>query len=139
MKWVTRANIGIDRMGCAWLIRKFIDPKAEFLFVPNDDAPLPKDAEPYDMPGARLSHHGGHCSFYTILREYKLIDAVLDRIARMIDEADTVQELSLEPTAPGLDLICSGIRLASPDDRTALEHSVLIYEALYAQLQSEKR
>ena len=139
MKWVTRANIGIDRMGCAWLIRKFIDPKAEFLFVPNDDAPLPKGAEPYDMPRARLSHHGGHCSFYTILREYKLNDAVLDRIARMIDEADTVQELSLEPAAPGLDLICSGIRLTSPDDRTALERSVLIYEALYAQLQSEKR
>ncbi|HLQ26473.1 MAG TPA: chromate resistance protein ChrB domain-containing protein [Acidiferrobacterales bacterium] len=137
MKWVTRANVGIDRMGCAWLIRKFIDSKAEFVFVPNNDSPLPKGAEPYDIPGVRLSHHGGHCSFYTILREYKLNDPTLDRIARIIDEADTVQELSLEPAAPGLDLICSGIRLTSPDDDLALGRSALIYEALYAQLRGE--
>jgi hypothetical protein len=138
MKWLTWENIGIDRMGCAWLIRKFIDPKAEFLFVPKGKTPLPADAEPFDIPGVRLSHHGGHCSFHTMLHEYKLHDPVLDRIARIIDEADTVQEVTLEPASVGLDLICRGIRLTSTDDLTALEHSAMLYDALYAQLQSEE-
>lgn len=138
MKWVTWENVGIDRMGCAWLIRKFIDPQAEFLFVPKGSALLPADAEPFDIPGVRLSHHGGHCSFHTMLREYKLQDPVLDRIARIIDEADTIQEVALEPASAGLDLLCRGIRLTSPDDPAALERSAHLYDALYAQLQSEE-
>ena len=133
MKWVTWENIGIDRMACAWLIRRFIDPKAKFRFIPRG-ADLPSDAEPFDIPGVRLSHHGGHCSFHAFLREYKLTDPVLARIARIIDEADTVQEVKLEPTAPGLDLICSGLRLTCPDDPTAIDKGSMIYEALYAQL-----
>ena len=138
MKWLTWENIGIDRMGCAWLIRKFIDPKAEFLFVPKGQTPLPADAEPFDIPGVRLSHHGGHCSFHTMLREYKLHDPALDRMARVIDEADTIQEVALEPASAGLDLICRGIRLTSADDHAALERSAMLYDAFYAQLQSEE-
>jgi len=137
MKWVTWENVAVDRMACAWLIRRFIDPKAEFLFVPVGEKPLPKGAEPFDIPGVRLTHRRGHCSFHTFLREYKLKDPVLQRIARIVDEADVVQEVTVEPVAPGLDFICRGLRLTSPDDHAALERGALIYEALYAQLAAQ--
>ncbi len=137
MKWVTWENIGVDRMGCGWLIRKHIDPDAEFLFVPMNQKLLPEGAEPFDIPGVRLSHHQGHCTFHTMLDEYKLTDPVLQRIARIVDEADIVQEVAVESAAPGLDLICRGIRLTSTDDFAALERGAVIYDALYAQLASE--
>jgi hypothetical protein len=137
MKWVTWEQVGIDRMGCAWLIRRFIDAQAEFLFVPLGRRALPEGAEPFDIPGVRLSHHGGRCSFSTMLQVYDLADASLQRIARMIDEADTVQEVTFEPASPGLDLLCRGLRRISPDDQVALERGALLYEALYAQLASE--
>lgn len=136
MKWVTWENVGVDRMACAWLIRRSIDPQAEFVFIARDAA-LPEGAEPFDIPGARLSHHGGHCSFYALLREYKLADAVLAKIARIVDEADTVQEVNVEPAAPGLDLICSGLRRTSPSDVVALQRGALVYDAVYAALASE--
>jgi hypothetical protein len=139
MKWVTWEKIGVDRMGCTWLIRRFIDPNAEFVFVPAGHSPLPNDAEPFDIPGVRLSHRRNHCTFHTMLREYDLKDATLQRIAAIIDEADVVQEANVEPAAPGLDLICRGIRLTSADDNTALERGALIYDALYAQLNAENR
>lgn len=137
MKWVTWQKVGVDRMGCAWLIRRSIDPKAKFLFVAPGQKELPRDAEPFDIPGVRLSHHHGHCSFHAFLKEYKLDDPVLHRIARIIDEADTVQDVQLEPAAAGLDLICEGIRLTSPDDDAALERGSLIYDALYARLAAD--
>lgn len=137
MKWVTWENVGVDRIGCAWLIRKFVDPKAQFSFIPRGAA-IPAKAEPFDIPAVRLSHHGGHCSFHAVLKEYKLDDPVLARIARIVDEADTVQEVKVEPAAAGLDLICEGIRLISPDDQTALDRGSVIYEALYARLSAEK-
>lgn len=133
MRWVTWEGVGVDRMGCAWLIRKHIDPQAEFLFIPRGATP-PPEAEAFDIPGVRLSHHGGHCSFHAVLEQYGLADPVLARIARIIDEADTVQEVTVEPSAPGLDLICEGLRLISPDDRTALERGAVVYDALYARL-----
>ncbi|MFN0196510.1 MAG: chromate resistance protein ChrB domain-containing protein, partial [Planctomycetaceae bacterium] len=83
--------------------------------------------------------HQGHCSFHALLREYDISDPVLQRIARIIDEADTVQEVTVEPTAPGLDLICEGLRLTSPDDATACERGAMIYDALYAKLAREMR
>src|SRR5215210_2103582 len=101
MKWVTWENVAVDRMACAWLIRRFIDPEAQFSFIPAGHKPLPTDAEPFDIPGVRLSHHRGHCSFYTMLREYDLKDSLLQRIAQIVDEADVVQEMALEPAAPG--------------------------------------
>jgi hypothetical protein len=136
VKWVTWEKVGVDRMGCAWLIKRFIDPQAVFLFISPDQKTLPEDAEPFDIPGVRLSHHRGHCSFHTILREYKLKDEVLEAIARIVDEADIVQAVPIEPAAYGLDMICAGLRLTSPDDQIALERGYLIYEALYAQLSS---
>ena len=137
MKWVTRANVGIDRMGCAWLIRRFIDSQAEFVFVEAPHLALPEGAEPFDIPGVRLSHHDGHASFATFLSEYKLDDPVLARIARMVDEVDTTQEAMVEPAAQGLDLLCLGIRRISRDDHEAIERGSLLYDALYAQLASE--
>jgi hypothetical protein len=135
MKWVTWENIGVDRMACAWLIRRWIDPDSRFSFIPRGDKPLPEDGEPFDIPGVRYSHHGGHCTFYAFLKEQNLEDPILQRIAQMVDEADEVREVTLEPAAPGLDLICRGLRQISRDDFEAVEHGSLIYDALYAQLQ----
>ena len=137
MKWVTWRDVGVDRMGCAWLIWRYIDPVAEFLFVAPGSSSPPEGAEPFDMPGTRLSHRRGHSSFHTIVQEYGLEDPILGRIARMVDEADVTQEVMVEPAAPGLDLICRGIRRTSPDDLAAIERGVLVYEALYAQLATD--
>jgi len=134
MKWVTWENIGVDRMGSIWFIRRWIDPDAEFLFIPVDQTSLPKGAEPFDIPGVRYSHHRGHCTFYTLLKENDLKDPVLMHIASIIDEADLVQEINVEPIAPGLDAVCRGIRRISADDYEALERGVLVYEALYTEL-----
>lgn len=136
-RWVTWEQVGVDRMASAWLIRRFVDPQAEFLFVPVGQQPLPEGAEPFDLPGARLSHHRGHCTFHTMLRAFGLTDPTLHRIARIVDEADVVQDIIVEAVAPGLDLICRGIRRASPDDYTALERGRLIYDALYAELAAQ--
>ncbi|MEK7467018.1 MAG: chromate resistance protein ChrB domain-containing protein [Planctomycetota bacterium] len=135
MRWVTWQNVGVDRMACAWLIRRFIDPKAEFLFVPQGQTPLPKGAEPFDIPKARLSHHRGHCSFHAIVKAYRLgSNAALERIARIVDEADTVQEAQVEPISVGLDALCRGIRKTSRNDKSALREGARIYDALYAEL-----
>ena len=138
MKWVTWENVGIDRMGCAWLIRTRIDPSAEFAFVREGSKELPNGAEPFDVPGVKFSHHGGHCSFHAFVKEQSLDDPILHRIAQIIDDADTFQDGTMESAAAGLDLICRGIRLISPDDRVALERGGLIYDALYAQLQQDE-
>ena len=137
MKWVTWENVGVDRMGCAWLILRFIDTDAEFYFVPAGQSPLPVNYEPFDIPGVRLTHRRGHCTFHTMLREYKLDDPILQRIASIIDEADIAQDVTVEPVAAGLDFICGGIRRISPDDYIAIERGRMIYDALYAQLASE--
>jgi hypothetical protein len=138
VNWVTWENIGVDRMGCAWLILRFIDPDATFSFIPAGQTQLPPDAEPFDIPGVRFTHRGGHCTFHTILREFNLTDPILKRIASIIDEADVAQSaVMVEPTAAGLDFICEGLRRISADDDIALERGRLIYEALYAQLASE--
>lgn len=139
MKWVTWKNVGVDRMACSWLIRRFIDKKGAFFFVPEGAAKLPAGATPFDIPGARLSHKHGHCSFHTMLDEYRIKDPVLRRIARIVDEADTVQEVSIEPAALGLDLICRGIRLKSGNDRVALQKGAMIYDALYAAISQDEQ
>jgi hypothetical protein len=137
VRWVTWERIGVDRMACGWLIRKYIDPSAEFVFIPQSQKELPGEAEPFDIPGVRLSHHQGHCTFHTMLQEYQLTDPILQRIARIVDEADVVQEVTVEAAAPGLDLICRGLRLTSPDDLVAMERGAVIYDALYSQLGAE--
>ena len=134
MKWVTWEQIGVDRMGSAWLILRFIDQQAEFSFIPSGQTPSSENGEPFDIPGVRLSHRGGHSTFHTILHEYNLDDPILRRIANIIDEADVAQEVTVESIAEGLDYICRGIRLISKDDYKAIERGRLIYDALYAQL-----
>src|SRR5262245_44239587 len=134
MKWVTWENIGVDRMACAWLIRRWNDPNSEFTFIPFGGKPKSEDGEPFDIPGQRYSHHGGHCTFYTLLKENKINDSILARIAQIIDEADEIHEVTVEPAAAGLDLICRGLRQISKDDYEATERGSLIYDALYAQL-----
>ena len=134
MKWVTWTNIGVDRMACIWLIRRWIDADAEFSFLPLGEKPRPGQGEPFDIPGERYSHHGGHCTFYALLQDRQISDPILSRIAQIVDEADEIQEVTVEPAAIGLDLICRGLRQISKDDFEALEHGTLIYEALYAQL-----
>lgn len=137
MKWVTWEHIGVDRMASAWLIRRSIDPEAEFSFIRMGEKPLQENGEPFDIPGARFSHHGGHCTFYALVKEYKLHDPILRRIAQMVDEADEIQEVAVEPAAQGLDLICRGLRQISQDDYEAMQRGSLIYDAVYAQLNSE--
>lgn len=136
MKWVTWQHIGVDRMACIWLILRKIDPQAEFIFIPPGTKPLPESAEPFDIPGTRFGHHRGHCSFVALLKEHKLKDPVLQKIGQIVDEADVVQEVALEPASPGLDLVCRGLRRTSKNDFEAMERGCLVYDALYAELSS---
>jgi hypothetical protein len=138
MKWLTREQVGIDRMASAWLITRFIDSEAEFAFIPDSSAaPDPALGEPFDMPGVRLTHRRGHCTFHTIIEEYALDDPVLHRIARLVDEADTIQEAPVEPAAIGVDWVCRGLRMVCRNDAEALQHGCRVFDGLYAYLQKE--
>lgn len=117
MKWATRKAIHIDRAACAWLIRRFIDPEAEFVFV-TDPAAVPAEATPFDMRGVDLGHHGGDCSFETILHRYELTDPALWRIAEIIHEADLDDERYDAPEAPGLDAVLRGLSMIGDDEHT---------------------
>ena len=129
MKWATRAGIHIDRAACAWLIRRDLDPTAEFVFV-NDPAQVPADATPFDMRGVELGHHNGDCSFETILRRYHLDDPVLWRIAEIIHEADLDDERYDAPEAPGLDVTLRGLSMIGDDEHT-LTITKPIFNGLY--------
>jgi hypothetical protein len=138
VKWVTWQNVRVDRMACAWLIKRFIDPDAEFDFLPEGDTEIPRSAAGFDIPGSQYAHRRGRASFHALLAEHGLEDPVLHRIARIVDEADVVQDEALEAAAPGLDLICRGISMTSPSDATSIARGALIYEGLYAVLSEER-
>src|SRR5215210_6944338 len=129
MRWATRAGIHIDRAACAWLIRRHVDPDAVFVFV-GDPAAVPADAIPFDMRGVDLSHHGGDCTFETILRRYDMTDPVLWKIAEIVHEADIDDERYDAPEAPGLDVILRGLSMTCDDDRV-LELSGPLFDGLY--------
>ncbi len=129
MRWATRPHCHIDRAACAWLIRRFIDPEAEFLFV-DDPIDVPADATPFDMRGVELSHHGGDCSFETFLRRYQLDDPVLWEIAKIVHEADLEDERYDAPEAPGLDAALRGLSLVVDDERL-LELTGPLFDGLY--------
>jgi hypothetical protein len=129
MKWATRAGIHIDRAACAWLIRREIDPEAEFVFV-GDPAEVPAEATPFDMRGVELGHHGGDCSFETILRRHDLTDPVLWRIAEIVHEADIDDERFDAPEAPGLDVVLRGLSMIGDDTHT-LAVAGPIFDGLY--------
>jgi hypothetical protein len=130
VKWATRAGIHIDRAACAWLIRRHIDSEAEFVFV-ADPSEAPPDATPFDMRGVELGHHGGDCSFETILRRYDLADPVLWRIAEIVHEADLEDERYDAPEAPGLDVALRGLSMVCDDDQI-LQVTGPLFDGLYA-------
>jgi hypothetical protein len=119
----------VDRAACAWLIRRAIDPAAEFVFVDDPDE-VPVDATPFDMRGAELSHHGGDCTFETMLRRYGLEDPVLWDIARIVHEADLDDEKFDAPEAPGLDVLCRGLSMIL-DDLAVLAATGPLFDGLY--------
>jgi hypothetical protein len=129
VKWVTRAGVHIDRAACAWLIRRHIDGQAEFTFV-SDPAEVPAGATAFDIRGADLSHHGGDCSFETILRRYNLTDPVLWRIAAIVHEADLDDEHYDAPEAPGLDVVLRGLSMTC-DDTDILALTGPLFDGLY--------
>ena len=129
MRWATRAGIHIDRAACAWLIRRFVDRDAEFLFV-GDPAEVPADATPFDMRGVVLGHVGGDCSFETILRHFELTDPVLWRIAEIVHVADLDDDRFDAPEAPGLDVLLRGLSMTGTDEQT-LAVSGPLFDGLY--------
>ncbi|RKR92917.1 hypothetical protein BDK92_7404 [Micromonospora pisi] len=129
MRWATRAGIHIDRAACAWLIRRHIDPDAEFVFV-ADPAEVPADATPFDMRGVDLSHHGADCTFETILRRHDLADPVLWRLAEIIHEADIDDGRYDAPEAPGLDVVLRGLSMICDDPRV-LQLTGPLFDGLY--------
>ena len=134
MKWVTRERPKIDRIACPWLITRFIDRDPEFLFVPTArvfDVAAERDAVPYDIPGAELSHVGERCSFDAFLAKYRLDDPVLAALAPIIRGADT-SRLELTPQSAGLYAISLGLSAVFPDDEEMLKHGLVMYDALYA-------
>ena len=130
MRWATRAGIHVDRTACAWLIRRFIDPEAVFVFVHDPDE-VPDDATPFDIRGAELSHRGGECTFETMLARYDLDDPALRGIARIVHEADLDDERYDAPEARGLDVILRGLSMVAESDEQMLALSGPIYDGLY--------
>jgi hypothetical protein len=129
MRWATRAGVHIDRAACAWLLRRFIDPEASFVFV-DDPAEVPAEATAFDMRGVELGHHGGDCSFETILRRYQLEDPVLWKLAELVHEADLDDERFDAPEARGLDVVLRGLSMTL-DDQRVLEVSGPLFDGLY--------
>ena len=129
MRWATRAGCHVDRAACAWLIRRAIDPEAVFVFIDDPDQ-VPDGANPFDMRGADLSHHGSDCSFETMLRRYDLDDPVLWDIARIVHEADLDDERFDAPEAPGLDVLCRGLSMVL-DDLAMLAATGPLFDGLY--------
>jgi hypothetical protein len=129
MRWATRSGIHVDRTACAWLIRHFIDPEAEFVFVSDPDE-VPDDATPFDIRGAELSHRSGECTFETILRRYELDDPALWAIAEIIHEADLEDERFDAPEAPGLDVLLRGLSMVR-SDAEMLRLTEPLYDGLY--------
>jgi hypothetical protein len=135
MKWITRSHVHVDRVACPWLIMRFIDNEAEFLFVPKSQ--IGKIAEetgaiPFDAPGVELGHHEGRCSFESILLKYELKDSGLLRLARIVHAADVEADIDTDPLARGLEAIASGFSLRYPDDEENLANQFEVYDALYA-------
>lgn len=137
MQWVTRARPKVDRIACPWLIARFVDPAAEFLYVPADEVLTVAErtgAIPYDVPDVELGHHGAECSFDAILERYELTDPALKRLALIVRGADTPAK-DLTPESRGLEAIAEGFRVLYDDDLAQLAAESLVYDALYAYCQ----
>lgn len=135
MKWITRAHVHVDRVACPWLITRFIDSKAEFLFVARSEVSRIAQEEgaiPFDVAEVELGHVDGRCSFESILLKYELKDAALMRLAKIVHAADVAGDIDSDPLARGLEAIATGFGLRYPEDETNLAIQFEVYDALYA-------
>lgn len=138
VKWITRARPKVDRVACPWLIKRFVDPEAEFLYAPPDHLMAIAQREgaiPFDVPDVELGHHGPECSFDAIVKKYHLTDPALERLALIVRGADTAAK-DLTPESRGLEAIAEGFRLVYHDDYELLEREFPVYDALYAHCQA---
>ncbi|HET7009979.1 MAG TPA: chromate resistance protein ChrB domain-containing protein [Anaerolineales bacterium] len=143
MKWVTRSRVHVDRVACPWVIRRFIDNRAEFLFVPAaevDRVAAEEGAIAFDAPGVDLGHHDGRCSFESLLLKYDLRHPELRMMADIVHAADIAADIDRNPLARGLEAIATGFGLLFPDDEENLAHQFVVYDALLAwcRLQTER-
>jgi hypothetical protein len=139
MKWVTREHPKTDRIACPWLIRKFIDPDAEIVYVPADQVLAyaeREEATSFDAPGARYTHRDGLCSFEVLVEDYALEDPALGLMARVIHGADVSEDRDATPESRGLLAIADGFALLDVDDQRQLELELPVYDALYAWAQA---
>lgn len=144
MKWITRERVKVDRVACPWLIRKFVDKDAEFLFVPRDqvmEIAAREGATPFDVEGVELGHHGGECSFEAILHRHGLDgDPALVLLGKIVNGADTDNQLWHQPEGPGLEAVAEGFRhLGFRDDHEINRAEWIVYDALYAYCQEMVR
>jgi hypothetical protein len=140
MKWVTRERPKTDRIACPWLIRKFIDPYAEFVYVPADqvlDAAEREGAHSYDAPGARYTHRDGLCSFEVLVEEYEIDDAAVQLLARIVHGADVAEDRDATRQSPGLQAVAEGFHYIFADDHEQLDAELVVYDALYAWCQHQ--
>ena len=140
MKWVTRERPKTDRIACPWLILNFIDPEAEFLYVPADEVletAKREGALSYDAPGARYTHRGGLCSFEVLVEEYEIADPALALLAHIVHGADVAEDRDATPQSRGLLAVAEGFHLLDLDDHRQLELSLPVYDALYAWCRNE--
>jgi len=141
MKWVTRARPKVDRVACPWLIKRFVDPQAEFLYVSPDqvmEIARRENAIPFDVPNVEFGHNSPECTFDAVIKKYKLTDPALHRLARIVRGADTGTK-DLTPESPGLEAIAEGFRLVFGNDHELLERELSVYDALYAYCQEMVR
>lgn len=135
MKWITRSHVHVDRVACPWLIRRFVDSDASFIFVPKSEVQrvaAETGAIPFDIPGAELGHRDGKCSFEAIISKYQLTDPALARLAEIVHAADVSADLYSDKLAPGLEAIATGFGLILLDDHENLAVQFRVYDALYA-------
>jgi len=135
MKWVTRSHVHVDRVACPWLIKRFVDSEAEFLFVPASqvkEVAAQTGAIPFDAPEVELGHHEGRCSFESIMLKYGLKDPALMRLAKAVHAADVASDIDKDPIGRGLEAIAVGYGLRHPDDQENLDYQFEVYDALYA-------
>jgi hypothetical protein len=135
MRWVTRSHVHVDRVACPWLITRFVDSEAEFVYVPAsqvDQVVKETGAIPFDAPGVELGHHEGRCSFESIMTKYGLKDPGLMKLAQIVHAADTGNGYDAEPVGYGLEAIAVGYSLRFPEDLENLDHQLEVYDALYA-------
>jgi hypothetical protein len=135
VKWITRSHVHVDRVACPWLITRFVDNEAEFLFVPASQVnkvAAKSGAIPFDAPGVELGHHDDRCSFESIILKYELKDLALLRMAKIIHAADVAVDIDVDPIGRGLEAVAVGYSLRFPEDAENLTHQFEVYDALYA-------